>query len=235
MPTFDAASVRVSTPIADLRLASCQGGPGTADPERFTCHNMSLKNFVSIAYNVQYSQVIGPDWLGTTEFDIIAKVPPESSREQFRAMFQNLLVERFRLKERRESRAVDGFSLVVSKSGLRVKPSRDEGPSNPGITTTQSPGRIVVTARKQSFASFARYLSNLLKQPVEDQTGETGEYDFVLEFADWYVMSNVSNGETGPSIVAAALEERLGLSLKARKVTVERLLVDGADRVPTPN
>jgi uncharacterized protein (TIGR03435 family) len=233
--TFEVASVKVSTPIPDLRLAKCQGGPGTADPERFTCNNMPLASFISMAYNVQGSQVIGPDWLPFGEYDINAKVPAGSTREQFNAMFQNLLVERFRLKERRETAAVDGFGLVVRKSGLLVKPSRDEGTADPGVTTKQGSGRIVVTARKQNFALFARYLSSSLRQPVVDQTGETGEYDFVLEFADWYVKRNVSNGETASSIVTEALEETLGLSLKAQKVTVERLFVESADKVPTAN
>lgn len=68
-----------------------------------------------------------------------------------------------------------------------------------------------------------------------DQTGTAGEHDFVLEFADWYVPKNVSNGETAASIVTAALEESLGLSLKAQKVMVERLFVESADKVPAAN
>lgn len=234
-PTFEVASVKVSTPIPDLRLAKCQGGPDTADPERFTCNNMPLSSFISMAYNVQGSQVIGPDWLRFGEYDINAKVPAGSTREQFRVMFQNLLVERFRLKARQDNAAVDGFALVVTKSGLRMKPSRDEATASPGFTSTQGSGRIVVTARKQDFASFARYLSNSLRQPVVDQTGEAGEYDFVLEFADWYVKRNVSNGETASSIVKDALEETLGLSLKGQKITVPRVIVEGADKVPAAN
>jgi uncharacterized protein (TIGR03435 family) len=64
------------------------GGPETADPERFTCNNMPLASFISMAYNVQYSQVMGPDWLRFGEYDINAKVPAGSTREQFRVMFQ---------------------------------------------------------------------------------------------------------------------------------------------------
>jgi uncharacterized protein (TIGR03435 family) len=248
--TFDAASVRVSDPIADLRLANCKGGPGTADPGLFTCNNMSLKNFVGIAYNVAYAQISGPDWLGTGQFDIRATVPAGSTREQFRIMLQNLLAERFHLKQRRGSAAVDGFALIVSKSGLRVKRSNDQDATKPlrpsgfgaGATavagcfsTTQESGRVFVTARQQTLASFARYLSGLLKQPVEDETAVSGEFNFVFDFADWYIKSNVANGETASSIVTEALEETLGLSLKARKTTVDTLVVESADKVPVPN
>jgi uncharacterized protein (TIGR03435 family) len=232
--TFDAASVRVSTPITDsavLWSLTCHGGPGTPDPERFTCDHQSLKVLVSMAYNVQFSQVSGPDWLGPTQYDIIANVPAGSSREQFRVMFQNLLVERFRLKARQEKKDVDGFDLVVGKSGLRVKPSRAEEPASPSITTSMTSPLMVATGRKQKFASLARYLSNALGQPVEDQTGEAGEYDIVLEFVNPQLLNSVS---AGPSIFTA-LGDKLGLSLKARKITVERLLVESADRVPTAN
>lgn len=249
-PTFDAASVRVSDPIADLRLANCKGGPGTADPGLFTCNNMSLKNFIGIAYNVAYAQISGPDWLGTGQFDIRATVPASSTRELFRVMLQNLLAERFHLKQRRGSAAVDGFALVVSKSGLRAKRSSDQDAAAPlrppgfgagatavagGFATTQQSGRVFVTARQQTLASFARYLAGVLQQPIDDQTAMSGEYTFVFDFADWNIKSNVANDETASSIVTEALEDTLGLSLKAQKTTVDALVVESADRVPVPN
>lgn len=104
--TFDVASVKPSAPIPDLRLADCKGGPGTSDPERFFCNNMSLKSFVSIAYDVPYAQVNGPDWLTFGEFEINAKVPSGSTREQFRTMLQALLIERFRLKVRLDKKTL---------------------------------------------------------------------------------------------------------------------------------
>jgi uncharacterized protein (TIGR03435 family) len=91
---------------------------------------------------------------------------------------------------------------------------------------------MVATAKKQKLAVLARYLGNVLKQPVEDQTGEIGEYNFVLEFANPPFVN--SDSVTTPDIFVS-LQETLGLSLKPRKITVSTLFVESADKVPAAN
>jgi uncharacterized protein (TIGR03435 family) len=50
-----------------------RGGPGTADPGRITWNNASLMDILIEAWDVKRFQVIGPDWLGTERFDIVAE------------------------------------------------------------------------------------------------------------------------------------------------------------------
>jgi uncharacterized protein (TIGR03435 family) len=50
------------------------------------------------AYGLKvYPLSTGPDALSTDRYDIVAKVPPGSSKEQRMLMLQSLLAERFKL------------------------------------------------------------------------------------------------------------------------------------------
>src|SRR5882724_5056475 len=93
--TFEAASVKPATPpVPDgqgrILMAGPSGGPGTKDPGRIRYPFMSLKNLLMNAYDVRSFQITGPGWLDTERFDITATMPPETTKEQFRIMLQNL-------------------------------------------------------------------------------------------------------------------------------------------------
>ena len=68
---------------------------------RFT---ISLKECVSRAYGLKSYQIVGPDWLPSDKFEIVAKLPDGSTASQIPEMLQVLLDERFHLKMHRESR-----------------------------------------------------------------------------------------------------------------------------------
>jgi uncharacterized protein (TIGR03435 family) len=52
-----------------------------------------------------------------------ATMPPDATKAQLRVMFQNLLAERFKLTFHRETKEIPGYSLLVAKSGLKMKES----------------------------------------------------------------------------------------------------------------
>ena len=64
-----------------------------------------------------------------------------------------------------------------------------------------------------------------------DYTGTPGRYDLTL---DWSPIDKPTENAAAPSIVSA-IEEQLGLRLEARKMPLEVLIVDHADRVPAAN
>lgn len=64
-----------------------------------------------------------------------------------------------------------------------------------------------------------------------DFTGLTGRFDLTL---DWSNVDKQTETAAGPSIFAA-IEEQLGLRLEARKLPLEILIVDHADKVPAAN
>jgi uncharacterized protein (TIGR03435 family) len=90
-----------------------------------------------------------------------------------------------------------------------------------------------LTAQSASMAKLADYLASTLGGPVVDMTGLTGVYDFKLEWVPDESKST-AGGPSGPSIFTA-LQEQLGLRVRARKVPLEILVVDHVEREPTEN
>jgi uncharacterized protein (TIGR03435 family) len=126
--TFDAASIKpAAMPTMGgrgmIRMAGPSGGPGTNDPGRVHYPFINLKNLLMNAYDVKGFQISGPSWLDTERFDIQATMPPETTKEQFRVMLQNLLAERFGLKVHHETKELPMYSLVVAKGGPKMKES----------------------------------------------------------------------------------------------------------------
>jgi uncharacterized protein (TIGR03435 family) len=98
----------------------------------------TLKNLVSIAYNVREHQVSGgPEWLGTECYDVEARVatsnpptpanPPKISNEQRKTgeRLRNLLADRFQLALHPETKEQPVFGLVVAKGGSKLQESTE--------------------------------------------------------------------------------------------------------------
>jgi len=210
--TFEVASIKPSPPpeMGMMRVGS-RGGPGTGDPTRFTASNFSLSNLVTLAYDLRPYQLTAPSWLNSERFDIVAKVPPGATKEQFRVMLQNLLAERFKLVMHREKKELPMFELVVGKGGPKLKESEDQADSEPAAgapppmpggpmqdkmgkdgfpempagrtMTMMMPGRARMTAYKQTMEALATRLSMSAGRPVMDGTGLKKKYDFTLTYA----------------------------------------------------
>lgn len=126
-PTFEAASVKPAepSPMGMIRV-QMKGGPGTPDPGQITYSNVTLKNVLMNAYAVKGYQVSGPKWLESERFDIVAKIAPGATKEQFQKMLQNLLIERFKLALHRETKELPMYALVVGKGGPKLKESVED-------------------------------------------------------------------------------------------------------------
>lgn len=216
--TFDVASVKPAqqpTPDAGGRIfmRGPVGGPGTKDPGRIDFPFMSLKALLMRAYDIKNYQIAGPAWLDTERFDVTATMPPDTTKEQFQVMLQNLIVERFRMSVHREKKELPMYSLLVVKAGKlkesagATPPSDDAGmppppplgppkmgpdgfpippaafTSRPGIFTMMMPGRARLLATSQTMQDLANRLSGQLNRPVVDNTGLTAKYDFTLTYA----------------------------------------------------
>lgn len=125
-PAFEVASVKVAGPFQP-GPSGPRGGPGTNDPTRFTYPRANLQALMMRAYGVRSDQISGPDWIrdyadDRTMYAITAVVPPDTSKEQFNLMLQNLLAERFHLALHHESKEFPGYELVVAEGGPKIKP-----------------------------------------------------------------------------------------------------------------
>lgn len=127
---FDVAVVKRATPnLAGGRMVvgmlSPDGGVGTQRPGRIRYAVISLKYLIINAYDLKPFQIAGPAWLDSEFFDVEATFPPDTTKEQFRTMLQNLLSDRFKLTIHRETKEGPVYSLVVSKTGPKMKESTD--------------------------------------------------------------------------------------------------------------
>jgi uncharacterized protein (TIGR03435 family) len=116
---------------------------------------MSIQELISEAYKVKPYQVTGPDWIKTERFDIHAKMPDGSKKDQAPQMLQALLAERFKLVARRETKEHPVLALVVGKGGSKMKdappdpsePIDEDAPLKPGemkMDTPEGPVRMTV-------------------------------------------------------------------------------------------
>jgi len=192
-------------------------------PGSITAQNVSLRQLIFRAYGVSGYSLSGPNWLGDEKFDIAAKQPSGATPGQMRPMLQALLAERFRLVAHFEKKSLAGYALIAGKKS----PALHEKPPNVGVNTHSGTGRL--NATNVSMADLAGLLSRQLDQPVQDQTGLPGVTDVNLEWSP--------DGQTAdrPSSILTAIQEQLGLKLQPQKVTVDVLVVDHIERVPTEN
>jgi uncharacterized protein (TIGR03435 family) len=139
--SFEVASIKPAPPPSDPHrlMVGMRGGPGTPDPGQITYSNVTLRNVLMNAYDVKDFQISGPSWLASERYDIVAKLPPGTTKEQFKLMLQNLLAERFQVSLHHETKELPMYALVVAKSGLKMKetpdappPTDDGGPKDAG-------------------------------------------------------------------------------------------------------
>jgi uncharacterized protein (TIGR03435 family) len=129
LPSFEVASVKVAEqpkPDGQGRMfirRGCRGGllPRSTDPGTLTCENTPLKALLVTAYDLKSYQVEGPAWLDADGFDIVAKVPPGTTKEQFNLMLQSMLAERFKVTVHRETKSMQVYALSIGKNGPKLK------------------------------------------------------------------------------------------------------------------
>lgn len=235
-PAFEAATIR-------LNHSGRAGGGINVLPARIKIVDSSLKFCVGIAWNVKDFQVSGGEgWTGTERYNIDAVAASPFKQAELRTMLQALLTDRFGLVIHRETRDKAGYALITSRNGPKLPPPVDD----PDIMLSRTPsGDMTLKAKSATMEQFASTLSSTLGTTVVDRTGIDGRFDVSLEWApDPTGQPLVTKSGApapmpapdampGPSIFTA-LQQKLGLRLEARKVPVEIIVIDHADR-PSDN
>jgi uncharacterized protein (TIGR03435 family) len=214
LPTFEAVSVK---PSKQTR------GRGTVQ-FGLVASNVTIKQLVQQAYELQAAQILGPDWISTERYNVTAHPTEPAGTAELRLLLQKLLEEHFKLKARRETRELPVYWLTVAEGGPKLAdPSqerafnaaaREKSPFRPGFDAIFRPGDV---------AGFAKRLSRMLGRPVLDKTGIQGRFWFQLEWVP------DQPGSAGPSM-RAALEEQLGLKLVEKSAPTEVLVIDAVER-----
>jgi uncharacterized protein (TIGR03435 family) len=232
---FEAASVKPHDPD------SSSGRTGVDESQSLIrIENLSMKALIELAYGIKDFQFEGPGWLSTGTYDIDARLPEGHKLDELQPLLQNLLADRFNLSVHHDSKLLPGYALVIAKSGPRLQ----EG-SGPKSYFTSRDG--LISGSGVTMGRLAGGLARLLGSPVADDTSLTRAYDVKLEWApDEVRNASISGVGTGPGAapgpVAApasdaslpslrtALQEQLGLKLESKKISVDRIVVDHAER-----
>jgi uncharacterized protein (TIGR03435 family) len=229
-PAFEAATIKPTPAVNDghNHINYPEGGS-------FSTGNVTLLALMQWAYDLPQKQILdGPHWMESTPFDIQAKtdaqtdallrsLPGDRSTALKRRMVQALLEDRFAMKLHREVRALPAYDLVVAKGGSKLKPSQANGMSI-------GSGRAHFNAQGLTTELIAEQLSEIAGRIVVDKTNLDGRYDLKLQ---WTPDDAVATEGSPPSLFTA-IEEQLGLQLKASKEPVAVLVVDHIE-APSPN
>jgi uncharacterized protein (TIGR03435 family) len=222
-PAFEAAAIKPSK--AEEGHSHWNSGKG-----RLTMDNMSLRQIIRAAYSAkEYELEGGPGWLDSERFHIDAKAEGNVDDDQLMPMLQTLLADRFKLVVHRERKELPGLALVVAKGGPKIR-----AVEGGGSQMNSRDGKL--TAKHASMAKLAEFAQRQVGRPVVDKTGLAGGFDFTLQWSNERMLKAAEESGTVPPApsIFTALPEQLGLKLEARKVPVEILMIDSAER-PTEN
>lgn len=204
-PRFDVVSVKLSVPGADPLK---HGLLRVTTPDRVRYLGINLKALMMTAYGLEEYQVVAPDWMGMTDVDIEATMSVGTTAAQLRVMFQNLLLDRFKLTFHWDTKELPVYSMVVGKGGPKMSEVGD-GPSSGGPPPSEAPlkldedgfpvaqgsyrdglgtfrvnGRSLLRGQRATMQDLAKELSSKLQlgRPVTDETALSGKYNFTLKF-----------------------------------------------------
>jgi uncharacterized protein (TIGR03435 family) len=224
VPRFEVASVK---PAGTGR----PGGGLVTGHGRMTVASETLKRCIMGAYGLGPNQIAGgPAWLDSDRFQIVAKSErPEDGDAALMVMLQTLLAERFKLNVHRETRTMTALVLEVAKNGPKLEKTED----GEAITRSNS---AFIDARAITMSRFAEVLSRQTNLLVVDSTGLKGTFNLKLSWrpeSPRATVTGVDEAMERPSLFDA-LQQQLGLHLESRKIPIEILVIDHAEK-PSEN
>lgn len=252
---FDVAAVKLSGAVPPAR----SGGPGTDNPGQYSDSAISFRDLVSKAFGVLPDLVSGPDWIRRQRYSLQVQMPPTTTQAQFQIMLQNLLVERFALRARREPIVRSVYELRIGPKGHKLQAAvlpnqenataRDSrgGPVDKDGFPTFTPGTRSPLYRQETGSAgeilqywvfpnmstgvLADYMAPFTGRYVLDKTGVEGSYDVSLKFEPRVQAPGVLNTLS----IFDAVADQLGLQLVDAKAPIDQIVIDSANSDPTEN
>jgi uncharacterized protein (TIGR03435 family) len=192
----------------------------------FSAENAFLKTLLVIAYGLIDQRIFGPEWLDVEKHDITAKAPAGIADDQVMPLLQALLKDRFQLQSHLETREMAAYDMLVAKSGAKLTPFDPAHP--PGQPRFAGGSMVVGVGTAAQIAALAR-----AGRPVVDKTGLEGRFSWSVSYTPF--SSDASAAAIGPPDILAAVQEQLGLRLEPKKESLQVLVIDNFERVPSEN
>jgi uncharacterized protein (TIGR03435 family) len=227
-PVFAVASVKPNASGEEIGRMRVTAG-------RFVATNVTVRALIALAFgngrNLFGDQIVGMRDLRTAAEPL-----------------RRLLEDRFGLKTHAEKQQQSVYALVRLTSdnhfGPGFQPSSVDC-TDPAVraraATAPANGRSICGAKfgdgsievgGYSVRSLIYSLSTIVGRIVVDETGLSGLFDITLHWNPT-LDGSVVTADDRPSIFSA-VQEQLGLKLEPRRVPVDVVIVDGAER-PTPD
>jgi len=256
------AQERLAFEVTSVKENKTKGQPGfqVLPGGRLVIANIPLQIIITTAYGLPFQSDRlsgGPDWIRSDRFDIEATPPPgaipagASSKvreDTIRQMLQNLLVDRFKMSIRRETKDQPVYAAVIGKGGPKLEKSKltekdcqagsgTFGDRNSCHNITGGQGRGL-HGEAIDMSDLAVIVSNWTDHPVVDRTGVTGL--FRIETDGWLPMRTGpppapdAKGEDGKLLVDQPtifeIFNRLGLKLELQRAPVDMFVIDHIER-----
>jgi uncharacterized protein (TIGR03435 family) len=224
---FEAASMKIVPPGTPFRAR-------TVDGAQIHYPSVSLLMLLREAYRVQTrDQIVGPPWMRTQAYDILAKLPPNTSKDQIPDMLQGLLAERLKLVVHHETRPTLTNVLLAGKKEPKMRRAverDDELQLKLDVPQVHLSGR-------GSIAMLIDQLHHGLggPDPWIDETGIGGFFEIKLEFQlGSGAAAPPGDFSAGPTLTQA-LESQLGLRVETKRAPADFLVVDRVEKNPVEN
>ena len=201
LPAFEVASVKPNKSVSiNESVMPASGG-------RFVATTATLRNLITMAYDIQWFRLVGGSSRLTDRFDIVAKMPEHADHGQLRWMLRTLLA----------------VARATSRPDL-APPPVDPLPCSSSMMF----GRL--TMRDMPLDILANTLSGMVGRVVFDRTALTGNFNLSLRYAP----DGTDSAQSQDPSIFTALQEQLGLKLESIKGPVEVLVIDHVEQ-PTPD
>ncbi len=220
-------------------------------------------SLVSTAYDIPLYRLSDPDDRLMPLVEVEAKMPADTTREQFNVMLQNLLADRLGLKVHWATQQMAVYDLVVAKSGPKFKVAAPDSsqandaskngapdrvgpngfpippPGNGPWVGAEPGGRMGMRGHNETSAELARAIGmRTFGRPLTDATGLTRKYDYTIFWSAQATMDMLSGRaalDPDGLTIFDAVEDQLGLKIEKRKGPVQILVVDHVEKKPTDN
>jgi uncharacterized protein (TIGR03435 family) len=233
-PAFEVATIKPSD-------TSAAHGTGIRNSGRHVAaFNFSVGDLILYSYGLHAKQIVdGPSSLLGTHFDIdgVPSIEGHPNLKQSRAMFQNLLVSRFKLAFHYESRELPVYAIQIARGGPKLALTTPKPSDTTGFSYNC---QVILTVRNASVADVAGGMQEaFMDKPVVDQTGLHDRYDFDLKWTPDESQNYCPNGSAtsrddpnAPPSLFTAIQEQFRLKLVSIKAPVQVMVLD---HIETPS
>ena len=108
-PQFEVASLKKLKGFPSY-IQNLTGGPGTSTPTRVTMRS-GLRQLFPAAFDRTWTELANIEKVPSDWYEFAATIREGATKDEYRAMLRNLLVERFHLRYHHETREIKSYEI----------------------------------------------------------------------------------------------------------------------------